>query len=56
MIFCKDGKAVGFDEEQALEILKESEIKVLIDLKSGNIVITSYSIHYTKLYDYLYII
>ncbi len=37
MIFCKDGKAVGFDEEQALEILKESEIKVLIDLKSGNI-------------------
>lgn len=36
LLVCKSGCAVDFDEDIALEILKKNEVKVLINLNSGN--------------------
>ncbi len=35
LMVCRDGCALPFDEEQALEILKKDEVTVTIDLQSG---------------------
>lgn len=36
LIVCSNGTALDFDEERAKEILKEKEVKITINLKSGN--------------------
>ncbi len=35
MLFCKGSAAIGFDEEKAAEILKEDEIKFIVNLNEG---------------------
>ncbi|MCX7772855.1 MAG: bifunctional glutamate N-acetyltransferase/amino-acid acetyltransferase ArgJ [Clostridia bacterium] len=37
LLVCKNGVAVGFDEEKALTILKEEEVIVTLDFKAGNV-------------------
>lgn len=48
---CENGKGLNFSEELAKEILLKSEIKVLIDLKEGNVSATSYGCDLT--YEYV---
>ena len=35
VLLCKNGAAVNFDEEKALEILKQDEVDILVDLNMG---------------------
>ena len=35
MQVCRDGAGCGFDEDEAVNILSESEIDILIDMKQG---------------------
>ena len=35
ILLCKNGAAVNFDEEKALEILKQDEVDILVDLNMG---------------------
>lgn len=51
VMVCKDGKALVFDESAALEILKAPEVKILIDLKSGEITDRLWTCDLT--YDYI---
>ena len=48
---CKDGAGVFFSEEKAKKILLESEIEILINLKSGNASSTAWGCDLT--YDYV---
>lgn len=48
---CKNGAGVDFSEEKAKEILLESEIKILIELNSGNAAATAWGCDLT--YDYV---
>lgn len=36
VMVCKDGKGVAFDEQQALQILKQPEIQIVIHLQDGD--------------------
>lgn len=36
LLMCKNGAAVKFNEDQAKKLLKEPEIKILVDMKKGN--------------------
>ena len=51
MLVCKDGAGCGFDEEEALCILSESEIDILIDMKQGSAQATAWGCDLT--YDYV---
>ena len=48
---CVDGAGVAFSEEKAKEILLESEIEILISLKSGEYQATAWGCDLT--YDYV---
>ena len=48
---CRDGSGVEFSEEKAKKILLESEIDILIDLKSGDFAATAWGCDLT--YDYV---
>ncbi len=48
---CVDGAGVAFSEEQAKKILLESEIEILVDLKSGEAASTAWGCDLT--YDYV---
>ena len=51
ILVCRDGAGVDFSEEKALEILKEDEIKILVDLNSGDAQATAWGCDLT--YDYV---
>lgn len=51
ILVCKDGMNVDFDEELALNILKESEIKIIVDLNDGTYCSTAWGCDLT--YDYV---
>ncbi|NLM10163.1 MAG: bifunctional glutamate N-acetyltransferase/amino-acid acetyltransferase ArgJ [Clostridiaceae bacterium] len=36
LLVCKNGVGLSFDEDKALEILKQDEVKITVDLKMGN--------------------
>ena len=48
---CKNGRGLNFSEELAKEILLESEIEIIIDLKQGNCTATAYGCDLT--YEYV---
>lgn len=48
---CKDGAGCGFDEEEALAVLGEDEITILVDLKQGECEATAWGCDLT--YDYV---
>lgn len=48
---CNDGSETGIDEEKALEILKEDEIEILVDLHDGEFDATAWGCDLT--YDYV---
>lgn len=51
MLIYKDGMGVDYSEEAATEILKESEVRFLVDLKNGNETATAWGCDLT--YDYV---
>ena len=48
---AKDGKGLDFSEENALQILSQNEVKILIDLKNGSETATAWGCDLT--YDYV---
>ena len=51
IVVCQDGAGVEFSEEKAKEILLESEIDIIVDLKSGEFLSTAWGCDLT--YDYV---
>lgn len=51
MQVCRDGAGCGFDEDEAVNILSESEIDILIDMKQGAAQATAWGCDLT--YDYV---
>lgn len=51
LMVCKDGAAVGFDEEQAKRILHEKEVKIKVNLNSGSCSDRMWTCDYS--YDYI---
>jgi glutamate N-acetyltransferase/amino-acid N-acetyltransferase len=47
----EDGAALRFDEEKALSILKENEVVITVDLKSGSAEDTMWTCDFS--YDYV---
>ena len=51
ILVCQNGRGYPFDEDQALKILSEDEIEILIDLHDGNYQATAWGCDLT--YDYV---
>ena len=51
ILLCKNGAAVNFDEEKALEILKQDEVDILVDLNMGLCAATAWGCDLS--YDYV---
>ena len=48
---CKDGMGLSFDEEKAINILKQKEVLITVDLKMGDSKETMWTCDFS--YDYV---